>query len=296
LGDEGVECWQNLGFTDPRRLFELAGAAEDLGFTGVSLPEHLVTPETVRTPNPFVSGGGTGYAPDTGFPDPFVVFGALGAVTSRLRFLANVLVLPLRNLFVVAKAVSTVAVLTEDRLALGVGAGWLREEFDAVGASFADRGARTDEMLALLSRLLTGRPVEHSGRFHRFEAVRMVPAPARPVPVLVGGISDVALRRAARADGWIGVNFTLEVLLPILERLDGARRAAGTADRAFSVTVSRPPECDRDTVRRLAEAGVTALVNRPTSTMVGPAAPLHEHRSAMAAFHDLVAVSSLRLG
>src|SRR5215216_3293636 len=120
-----MELWQNLGFTEVGRLAELARAAEDLGFTGVTLPEHLVTPEAVATPNPFVPSGGTGWAPDTAFPDPFVTFGMLGGITTRLRFLANVFVLPLRDVFVVAKAVSTLAVLTGDRLVLGIGVGWL---------------------------------------------------------------------------------------------------------------------------------------------------------------------------
>jgi alkanesulfonate monooxygenase SsuD/methylene tetrahydromethanopterin reductase-like flavin-dependent oxidoreductase (luciferase family) len=113
--------------------------------------------------------------------------------------------------------------------------------------------------------------------------------PAQPVSVVVGGVSDVALRRAATADGWIGVNFPLDVLAPILERLRAARRAAGTDGRPYRIVVSRPPECDADAVRRLADLGVTTIVNRPTSTLVPAGAGPAEHRAAMAAFRDLVA-------
>jgi probable F420-dependent oxidoreductase len=284
-----MEAWQNLGFTDHRRLVELARLAEDEGFAGVTLPEHLVTPVRIETPNPYVEGGGPGYPPDTPFVDPWVAFGAMSSVTTSLRFLANVYVLPLRNLFVAAKALSTAAAMSGDRVVLGVGIGWLREEFEAVGAGFEDRGARTDDMLALLGRLLRGEPVSSDGPHHRFPAVRIAPVPDRPVPVLVGGTSPPALRRAARADGWIGVNFAEPVLMGILERLVAARHAAGDAGRPFSIVVSRPADFDRRMAARYAAAGVTAVVNRPTSFTAGPEAPVAAHREAMTAFRDLVA-------
>ena len=112
----------------------------------------------------------------------------------------------------------------------------------------------------------------------------MAPVPARPVPVLVGGISDAALRRAAGADGWVGVNFSESILMPILERLRAAREAAGTLDRPFAVIVSRPPDFDRALAQRYARAGVTGLVNRPTSFSVGADASRGAHFDAMREF------------
>lgn len=283
-----MEMWQNLGFTPADRLVELAVAAEEVGFDGVSLPEHLVTPTTITTPNPYVPAGGAGYAPETPFVDPFVAFGAIGARTSSLRMLANVYVLPLRPLFVAAKSVSSAAVMTGNRIVLGVGIGWLREEFAAAGASFDDRGARTDDMLTLLERLLRGELVASSGPHHDFAEVRITPTPTAPVPVLVGGASAPALRRAARADGWIGVNYTEDALLPILARLHDARTAAGDADRPFAVVVSRPPDLDRAMAERYAAAGVTAMVNRPTIFAVGEHASIDDHKRSMREFVDLV--------
>jgi len=279
-----MQPWQNLGFTAPDRLIDLARAAEEAGMYGVTLPEHLVTPTTIVTPNPYVAGGGSGYAPDTPFIDPFVAFGALSAVTTTLHFMANVYVMPLRPLFVAAKAISSAAVLSHDRVVLGVGIGWLREEFEAADARFGDRGTRTDEMLDLLGQLLSGAPVTAATAHHRFREVRMAPVPARPVPVLVGGISDAALRRAAAADGWVGVNFSESILMPILERLRAAREAAGTLDRPFAVIVSRPPDFDRALAQRYARAGVTGLVNRPTSFSVGADASRGAHFDAMREF------------
>ena len=288
-----MQAWQNLGFTAPDRLVELARAAEDAGMYGVTLPEHLVTPTTIVTPNPYVAGGGSGYAPETPFIDPFVAFGAMSAVTTTLRFMANVYVLPLRPLFVAAKAISSAAVLSRDRLVLGVGIGWLREEFDAAGARFRDRGARTDEMLQFLRDLLTGAPVAAATSLHQFDEVQLAPVPSRPVRILVGGISDAALRRAAHADGWIGVNFSESTLMPILERLRTARERAArdstiVVDRDFAIVVSRPPEFDRALSERYASAGVTAMVNRPTVFSVGDRALTSEHLDAMREFVDTV--------
>ena len=283
-----METWQNLGFTPPGMLVELAVAAEEVGFDGVSLPEHLVTPTTIMTPNPYVPAGGAGYPPATPFIDPFVAFGAIGACTTTLRMLANVYVLPLRHLFVAAKSVSSAAVMTRDRIVLGVGIGWLREEFAAAGASFDDRGARTDEMLELLERLLRGELVQSTSPHHRFAELRITPVPNMRVPVLVGGASGPALRRAARADGWIGVNYVEDALLPILARLGRAREAAGDAHRPFQVIVSRPPDFDRAMAQRYAASGVTGMVNRPTIFAVGEDATIDDHKDAMREFVELV--------
>lgn len=284
-----MDAWQNLGFTAPERLVELAVAAEAAGIAGVSLPEHLVTPTRIDTPNPYVPSGGAGYPPETPFVDPFVAFGAIASRTTTLRLLCNVYVLPLRNLFVAAKQVSSIAVLSGGRFVLGAGIGWLREEFEAVGASFTTRGARTDEMLELLGRLLSGEPVAADAAYHRFAEVLVRPVPAAPVPVLVGGTSDAALARAARADGWIGVNHEPDELMTILDRLRAAREARGDADRPFSVIVSRPPSFDAGVVRRYADAGVTGIVNRPTSGTVGADAPTAAHEQAMREFVELLA-------
>ena len=284
-----MQPWQNLSSTAPERLVEMARAAEDAGIHGVTLPEHLVTPTTIVTPNPYVPGGGSGYPSDTPFIDPFVAFGALSAVTKRLAFMANVYVLPLRNLFVAAKAISSTAVLSGDRLVLGIGIGWLREEFEAAGVQFGNRGARADEMIELLRQLMTGAPTAADTAHHHFGEVRMLPAPAKPVPILVGGDSDAALRRAARADGWIGVNFSEEKLMPILQRLRTARERDGSVDRPFAVIVSRPPDFDRAVAERYAHAGVTGMVNRPTSVSVGAMSPVDEHRAAMRDFVDTLA-------
>jgi probable F420-dependent oxidoreductase len=284
-----VEAWQNFGFVPPTMVVDLARIAEDAGIVGVSLPEHLVTPSVIVTPNPYVPAGGAGYPPDAPFLDPFVAFAAMATATTRLRFLANVFVLPLRNLFTAAKSISSAAVLSGNRVSLGVGIGWMRDEFEAVGASFGDRGARTDEMLRVLPALLRGEPVSAAGEHVRFPEVTMAPGATDPVPILVGGASAPALRRAARADGWIGVNHAEAELMVILERLRRARAEAGDQRAGYRIVVSRPAEFDRAMAQRYAAAGVTAVVNRSTVATLGAEATAAAHHDTMAEFRDLVA-------
>ncbi len=145
------------------------------------------------------------------------------------------------------------------------------------------------KMLDLLRRLLSGAPVAADGVHHRFAELRISPVPTSPVPVVVGGTSPPALARAARVDGWIGVNHEPEELFGILDRLRVAREAAGTQDRPFEIVVSRPATFDAALARRYASAGVTGIVNRPTSGTVGADAPIDAHERAMREFVELVA-------
>ncbi|MFE6449602.1 TIGR03619 family F420-dependent LLM class oxidoreductase [Nocardiopsis dassonvillei] len=176
----------------PRTLVELGVRAEELGVDAVWLPDHLLPPA------PYGRTFGGVY-------EPLVALAHLAALTRRIRLGTSVLVAPMRDPFVLAKQVATLDALSEGRFVLGVGTGWSREEFEAVGSDFATRGARTDETLRLLRHLFEGEgPFE--GRFHSYERGVFAPRPARRVPVMVGGTSDRALRRAAEwADMWQGV-------------------------------------------------------------------------------------------
>jgi probable F420-dependent oxidoreductase len=184
----------------------------------------------------------------------------MAAVTARVHFTTNVYVLPLRDVFTTAKSVGTAAVLSGGRVALGVGAGWMREEFALTGQAFAQRGARMEEQIEILHKLWAGGMVEHHGRFHDFDAVQMSPTPPVPIPVWVGGTSDIALRRAATVgDGWIGVNSSMVELMETAERLRDERVAAGKSlDFEILGAINEPPTVDN--VKRLEDAGVTSLM------------------------------------
>jgi len=173
-------------------------------------------------------------------------------------------------------------VLSGNRVALGVGAGWMQEEFDALGVDFHTRGRRTDEMIDVLHKLWAGGMVEHHGACFDFERLQMSPVPSEPLPIWVGGASPAALRRAARrGDGWIGAGNTRHDLVKILERLRALRSAAGRAERPFETVCALLDPVGPDDLDALEDAGVTSLVSYPLTFTLGPTSSLAQKRAAL---------------
>ncbi len=258
-----VKFWQSVSGWETEQLLDVARAAEECGFWGVSMPSHLLYSARLSSPYPYTSDGVPPWSRISPWPDPWVLIGAMAAVTRRLRFTTSVYVAPLHDPFTVARLVSTASVLggRPGRVSLGVGAGWCAEEYQQVGLSFKARGARLDEMVPVLRTLLTGELVSHQGEHFEFESVQLSPAPVEPVPIYVGGHSDAALRRAARiGDGWIGrMSHPSEVddALPKLFRyLDEYQRDRG----GFEVIVGLRGRPGPEVYERYARAGVTGFV------------------------------------
>jgi probable F420-dependent oxidoreductase len=249
-------------YSHPADWLDLTRCAESVGFDAISLSDHVFYPAELESTYPYSEDGRPVFPPDTPWPDVWVTTGALAAVTERVRFVTHVYVLPARNPFVVAKAVGTAAFLSGDRVVLGVGAGWMREEFDQLEQPYARRGARMEEQIEVLRTLWGGGMVEHHGEFYDFDPLEMTPAPTRLVPILIGGHSDIALRRAARiGDGWIGTHYTVDELRTYVERLQRFRHEAGTEDRSFEIQAAvtdRIPSAD--VCAELDEMGVTTLI------------------------------------
>ena len=132
------------------------------------------------------------------WPDPWVMIGALATITKNLRFTNNIFVLPMRNPFLVAKAISTAAIVSDNRITPAFGVGWSEDEFELMGADFRTRGKRTDEMLEIMRLLWTGKMVSYEGEYYQFDNLEMNPAPTDYIPFWIGGISKPAMRRAAR--------------------------------------------------------------------------------------------------
>ena len=239
----------------------LATAAEDAGFDQVSLSDHVFYPADLASKYPYTPDGSPSFQPATPWPDVWVTMGAMGAVTSRLSFVTHVYVLPARNPFVVAKAVATASFLSGGRVVLGAGAGWMREEFEQLEQPYKQRGRRMEEMIEVLRTLWQGGDVEHHGHFYDFGPLSMSPAPPAPIPILIGGHSDIALRRAATVgDGWMGVYYELDVLEGYLKRLHELLDEAGRSSEPFEITTSVLALPTKDVCERLEEMGVTTLL------------------------------------
>jgi probable F420-dependent oxidoreductase len=250
-------------FSAPEELVPLARTGDEHGWSTLTVSDHLINPVATRSTYPYTKDGSRRWAMGTPWPDPWVTIGHLAAVTTRLRFLTTVYILPARMPIHVAKQVGTAAVLSGNRVELGVGMGWMEEEFDLSGTPFAKRGQRADEMLDVLRALWTGGVVEHHGDHFELPPLEMLPAPTQPVPVIVGGLSEAALRRAARNDGWVSDLHTIEELAAIRQQIEGYREEYGRTDVPFSMYGSVKDAWDLDGYRRAADAGVTHLVTMP---------------------------------
>lgn len=255
-----MKFWLSLvAVRETEQLPELARFAEDLGFHGLMVGDHLIWPAEIRTPYPYSPDGKIFVPPDTPWPDPWVLFAHLGAVTRRLQFASNIYLAALRDPLTVAKSVATAAVLTEGRIVCGVSAGWLEEEYQAAGVDFEGRGRRLDEILVAMRELLSGQVVRHDGPLFRFHGI-MRPAPAQPVRIWCGGGAAPAMRRAARYDGWLPLPMTVAQADTALAAIRIMRRDAGLTQQGFEVGLPLAEPVTQQVVDAVQELGVHDLV------------------------------------
>jgi probable F420-dependent oxidoreductase len=254
--------------TDPSFYGPLARAAEEAGYHSMVIPDSICYPLHADSVYPYSPDGTREFLEDKPFLEPFSLIPALGAVTSRIRFIPFVVKVPVRNPVLLAKQVTSTAVLTGGRLSLGVGVSPWREDYDILGADWASRGRRLDESIAILRGLAAGGYYEYHGTTYDLPPVKIAPVPAEPIPVLIGGHSEPALRRAARlGDGWMHGGGDPADLPRLLARLGELRRdgvpgpaGEGRSARPFEVHVISTDAYTLDGVRRLEEQGVTDVI------------------------------------
>jgi probable F420-dependent oxidoreductase len=268
-------------------LRPLAIAADQYQWEAITFSDHVVHPQTISTPYPYTKDGSRRWPAFTDWPDPWVTIGALSSITQRLRFTNNVFVLPMRNPFLVAKAVSTAAVLSDNRVTLTIGVGWSKDEYQLMQQDFHTRGKRCDEMITVMKKLWTGEMVEHDGEFYPFAPLEMNPAPSAPIPIWVGGISDAALRRAARlGDGWLSDLQSSEEISECVATIHRYRREYGREHLPFAVMASPNDAWECDGYRKLEDNGVTHILTMPWPIYFGEGANLAQKQEAIARFAD----------
>lgn len=251
---------------------EVAPLAEQAGFSSLHVPDHLVYPAELPATYPYSDDGVlringvellVGKVPTY---DPFGLLCYLAACTTEMHLVPSVCIAPLYHPLFLARAVGTVDRLSGGRITLGVGVGWLRDEFVAAGEPFHDRGRRTDRIIETLRRLWTEDVVEQHDEWHDWEPLRFNPKPLRgTIPIHVGGAAPAALRRAGTyGDGWIEIGSkNLDELARKLDVVHAARVAVGRDHLPFEVTTTSTVAPDADAVRRAAELGVTRVIAIP---------------------------------
>ncbi len=281
---------------DTAGLLGVARHLDAAGYHGLMVSDHVIHPRDLTTPYPYSphADGRPIWEPEASWPDPWVMVGAMAAVTTRLHFATNVYVAPMRPLAQVAKTVGTAAVLSGGRVVLGAGAGWMREEFAALGHDFDSRGRRLGEMVVALRELWKGGWVEFHGEHYDVGPVTIEPHPAAPVPIYLGGHSDAALRRAARlADGWLGMLYSWDDLAGHCARLRHHLAEAGREDSGIEIVAGIFARPSADLYARAEEElGLTATLCQPwladeavTSTLrAGGFPPPDAYRASIESF------------
>jgi probable F420-dependent oxidoreductase len=274
---------------EPSQYFALARAAEESGWHSYVVPDSVFYPEVSDSRYPYTADGNREFLAEAPFIEPFALIAALGAVTQRLRFTTFVLKLPIRSPVLVAKQATSVAVLTGNRVGLGVGLSPWPEDFAVTGTDWATRGARCDEMIEIVRGLARGGFFAYRGAHYRIPSIRLNPVPTQPIPILVGGHAEPALRRAARlGDGWMHAGGDRESLVSALARLRELRREHGREREPFEIHAIALDAYTPDGVRRLEDLGVTDVIVGFRNSYQRDTQTLQHKLDALRAYADAV--------
>ena len=282
-----MKIYVSAAFLKTSDVVEIAKAADDLGYDGLGIPDHVINLETLKTPYPYTKDGKRRWEAFTDWPDPWVLIGALATVTTRLRFVTTVYLPAMRDPYSAAKSIGTAALLAGGRLELGIGVGWCEEEFTLMGQRFDRRGKRTDEMLELMKELWKPGWTEFDGEFYQTPRLEMEPTPP-PIAIYVGGLSDIALRRAARHDGWIGDLINTDQAIERVDKLRGLRAEKGLSMDDFVVITPLTDAFTPEHYDRARAGGIDGIITMPWMFYSGPQASLDEKIDGMRKFRSLL--------
>ena len=248
-------------FCDPTFLAPLAQAAEEAGYDSFVVPDSLIFPAESDTQYPYTAGGDRALLEDKPILEPFTLIPFLAAHTARIRFTTFVVKFAIRQVVLATKQAASVAVLSDNRLRLGVGISPWPEDFAAMDVPWENRGQRMDEMCEVMRGLASGGWFEYHGEIINLDRLKICPTPTRPIPLLIGGHAPPALRRAARlGDGWIHAGGDPSELEQMIERVNALRKEYGRAGEPFDIHAISLDAFSIDGVRRLEDKGVTDVI------------------------------------
>jgi probable F420-dependent oxidoreductase len=246
---------------DPSFLLPLAQEAEAAGYDGFAVPDSICYPQESDSEYPYNSDGSREFLDGKPILDPFTLIPAMAAVTTTLRFSTFVVKLPVRGCVLVAKQAASVAVLSQNRFSFGVGVSPWPDDYRIMGVPWEKRGKRMDEMIDIVRGLTTGEFFGYDGEIHQLEPVKLAPVPTEPIPILVGGHAEPALRRAVtRGDGWMHAGGDPETLAKLLGRVEELRVEHGKQNDPFEIHVISMDAYTPDGIKRLEDIGVTDVV------------------------------------
>ncbi len=277
--------------TDPTYYLPLAQAVEAAGYASFIIPDSIGYPEVSDSTYPYTPDGKRDFLEDKPFIEPFTLIPAMGAVTETLRFTTFVVKLPIRHPVLVAKQAGSVAVMTNNRFGFGVGTSPWPEDYDICDVPWARRGQRMDEMIDIIRGLTSEGFFAYDGEIFALQSVKMSPTPTEPIPILIGGHGDLALKRAAeRGDGWMHAGGDPDELVRCMDKLNEFRRALGRENDPFEIHVISFDAWSVDGVHRLEDLGVTdAIVGfRDAYQMPQDTQPLQDKIDAINQFADEV--------
>jgi probable F420-dependent oxidoreductase len=262
-------------------ILEIVKAAERLSFDSVWMYDHLFTPTGLDSKYPYSREGEYPLSADDPFFDPIGLYGVIAGATDRIGMGTAVLIPTYRNPIVLGKILATIENFAPGRITLGVGAGWMREEFDAVGVAYERRGARLSEYIKALRTIWSNKSSSFDGEFYSWTDAGFLPNPTQPIPIIVGGHSERALRRAAElGDGWAVVTrrdqgYGVEAMGERIDLVNSYRAEAGRADEPFEFEVSHalwfsdqpnpklpftgPPDAIASSIKQLEDMGVGTI-------------------------------------
>lgn len=238
----------------------LAKAAEEAGYAGFTISDSLIYPKASDTSYSYTDDGGREFLENKPFVESFILASMMGAVTTKLEMTTNVVKLPVRPPLYSAKLAASIAAMTNNRFNLGVGLSVWPEDYQVMGVGYEKRGKRLDECIDIVRGLTNGGYFEYHGEFYDLPPVKINPVSTKPLPILIGGHSDAALKRAARNDGWMFAGGAPGTLEPLLQKLNQFREEMGEMNKPFRIFATSMGQLTLDDMKQKMEVGVTDMV------------------------------------